>query len=84
MSGTATVSQCVVQEIAKEEGIDPLELRWSLYGVIDPDALNSLFQSTATKETDTKIIVEFNYHDYTVRVEDGDVHVIKPARATES
>ncbi|WP_254863964.1 HalOD1 output domain-containing protein [Halovivax gelatinilyticus] len=37
------VSETVVMTVAEAKGVDPLELD-PLYDVIDPDALNSLFQ----------------------------------------
>lgn len=41
----ATASERVLAAIAAREGIDPLDFNHRLYEVIDPDALDTLFQS---------------------------------------
>lgn len=64
------VSEAVISAIADLENVSPLELP-PLYEVIDPDALNVLFQRDATPRR-----VEFSYrgHDVVVRNE-GDVSI---------
>lgn len=65
-SGNKPVSLRVVDEIADKEGTSPLELE-PLYDVVDPDALDALFQSDSAEGT-----FEFTYHGYHVVVrEDG-------------
>lgn len=44
------LSQRVITEVAKELDADPLEIE-PLYNVIDPDALNQLFESPARQGT---------------------------------
>ncbi|WP_123538610.1 HalOD1 output domain-containing protein [Halosimplex salinum] len=70
-SGDGTICQNVVESIAKAEGTSPTELVPSLYEVIDPDALESLF-------TDDQALgkVIFNYNGYEVSIfSDGYVSV---------
>lgn len=40
------ITETVIDAVAAESGVDPLELE-PLYHVVDPDALNDLFRSTA-------------------------------------
>lgn len=47
---TESISERVVSAVADARGVDPLQLA-PLYEVVDPDALDSLFQGAST-ETD--------------------------------
>lgn len=61
----------VVEKIAAAENVDPLELTPPLYDVVDPDALEKLFDNDRTLGTFT-----FNYRGYEVSVlSDGCVSV---------
>lgn len=46
--GTERVGTKVVAAVADANGVDPLDLDTPLYEVIDPDALDALFQPQAT------------------------------------
>ena len=53
----------VVEAVAREEGVPPTELSPTLMTVIDPDALDTLFERGAEP-----IEIEFEYRGYVVRV----------------
>lgn len=74
------ISYRVVTEVATASGADPADLR-PLHDVIDPDALEALFDDTdGAKLTDGH--VSFNYEGHLVRVEgDGVVSVSQIERA---
>jgi len=78
MPGERSVSLRTIQKIADRERIDPSELKPPLYSVIDPDALDSLFRSTAHSNT-MNGTVEFQYLGYTVCIDSsGDVQITEP------
>ncbi|MFC4437909.1 MULTISPECIES: HalOD1 output domain-containing protein [Natrialbaceae] len=69
------VSQRVVRAVAAEIGADPLEME-PLYGAIDPEGLNALFEPTRSGLTRSTGTVTFRYADCTVTVHaDGGVEV---------
>lgn len=77
-----TVSDRVVDEVANVLNADPLDLD-PLYETIDPEALDSLFQSSS--ETGAVGRVEFEYEDCLVTVFDtGDVTVIPQGSIRDS
>lgn len=57
----------VVEKIAEVEGVDPLELTPPLFEVIDPDALEQIFATTATDDR-MDVQVTFSYNEYEVTV----------------
>lgn len=61
----ATVSERVLTAIAARENSDPLDFDRRLYDVIDPDALDALFQSDGMNGW-----VTFTYLGYEVTVND--------------
>lgn len=61
-----SVSGEVVEEVAAREGVQPTDLD-PLYGVVDPDALDSLFRNGSGTVT-------FEYHGYEV-IAGSDGHV---------
>lgn len=66
-----TRSERVLAAIAERESVDPVDFDRPLYDVIDPDALDTLFQS---KEVNGR--VEFRYLGYKVTVySDGEVEL---------
>lgn len=69
-----SLSLVVVETVADAAGVDPLELP-PLYGAVDPEALDSLFQPRPGVGDDRSAkAVRFTYHGYEVSVtEDGDV-----------
>lgn len=65
------LSEAVLDAIASESGLDVLELAdefGPLYDSIDPTALDSLFQSTATTERSVGSVT-FEYATYRVTVD---------------
>ena len=70
-----SVATSVVETVAAEEGVDPVDLDVPLYAVIDPDALDRLFRS-APAGTGIDGRVTFTYVGYDVTVlATGDVRV---------
>lgn len=63
-------SEAVVETVANLEGREPLGLEPPLYRVIDPDALDALFDSSAGDPSQSKTRVAFDYLGYRVVVED--------------
>ena len=59
------LSQSVVDAVARAEGVDPLDLEVALYEVVDPDALDALFQTECGAVEGR---VEFEYYGYDVTV----------------
>ena len=77
------VSETVVTAVAAATGIDPLELE-PLYYVVDPDALNSLFDSSRTYSSTPKEF-RFTMAGCEVVVRDqGEVTVIPPTENDET
>lgn len=72
---TVPPSLAVVEAVAREEGIDPIELTPTLNSVVDPDALDALFSPTDA-ESLRSCRVEFEYHGYRVTISGtGDIRV---------
>ncbi|WP_339105261.1 HalOD1 output domain-containing protein [Haloterrigena salinisoli] len=66
-----SLSLSVIEALADATDTDPVELE-PLYHVVDPEALDQLFQET----TPTTARVQFNYGDHTVEVRgDGTISV---------
>lgn len=72
------LSRRIVERVADAEGVDPVELD-PLYTVVDPDALDSLFQPRLASRDGPGGELWFEYHDYEVRVgADGRVTLADP------
>ncbi|NUC73389.1 hypothetical protein HTZ84_13880 [Haloterrigena sp. SYSU A558-1] len=70
-----TPSLAIVERVAALDGTDPLSLP-PLYDAVDPEALDSLFQSSSTDGPRTTGSVQFTYYGYDVRVDaDGEIAV---------
>ncbi|RKD89294.1 HalOD1 output domain-containing protein [Halopiger aswanensis] len=68
-------SVAVVEAVAAKSGVDPADLECLLADVIDPDALDRLFEPTSTHERGSGF-VEFGYCGRVVTVwADGSVDV---------
>ncbi|WP_222913453.1 HalOD1 output domain-containing protein [Natrinema sp. SYSU A 869] len=64
----------IVEVIADREGTNPTQLSPPLHSVIDPDALNSLFQSIVSEDSHREGSVCFTYYGYEVQVDsDGNI-----------
>ncbi|QLG48016.1 HalOD1 output domain-containing protein [Natrinema halophilum] len=71
-------SLTVVERIADLEETNPAELTPPLYAAIDPDALDTLVQSSATKPRQTVNRISFTYCGYDVDVRsDGEIDIAK-------
>lgn len=67
----------IVDLIADLEGVDPVELSPPLYSVIDPDALDSLFDSSTSDNSQTPVQVCFQYSGYEVRIQsNGEIAIL--------
>lgn len=83
MSDGESISLKVIEEVADRDGTDPAKLQPPLHTVVDTDALDSLFQSTATRTREGGTVV-FRYRGYTIRVDGaGEVEVGKTVTFTE-
>ncbi|QLK27454.1 hypothetical protein HYG81_07600 [Natrinema zhouii] len=70
---TAPVSIGVVEAVAARDGVDPLELSPPLHDVIDPTALDALFEPTKSGNR-TSGTVSFTYRGHRIHVDsDGQV-----------
>lgn len=68
-----TPSEAVVDAVAEAEGADPTTLP-PLFDAVDPDALDSLFETTSVAPAASTAQVTFSYAGYEVTVEaDGAV-----------
>ena len=67
-----SLSMVVIEAVADQRGVEPLELPEKLYDVIDPESLDSLF--TSGTMTDGTVSFSFCGHRVTVTA-DGDVSV---------
>lgn len=73
--GSDPVYTAVVEAVAAEKGVDPLSLEPPLYDVLDPEALDSLYESPTTRQ-ETPLRISFTYADCTVTVQnDGRITV---------
>ena len=66
-SNEQSISRTIVEAIADAEGVAPTELDTRLYDVIEPEALNELFQQQADGPV-TDGTVSFTFHGYKVTV----------------
>lgn len=76
------LSECVISALAEAKGVDPMDLDTPLYTVIDPDALDRLFQPTSSGQRSTgHVTFTIDNHEVTV-YSDGRVNVTAPANAS--
>ncbi|MFC7134561.1 MULTISPECIES: HalOD1 output domain-containing protein [Salinibaculum] len=70
-----TLTEAIVEAVAEAEGIDPIELRPSLYDVVDPDALELLY-AQPDRSRASNLRVTFAYGTWQVHVHrDGTVQL---------
>lgn len=72
-------SAAVVSAVTEETGADPATVE-PLYGVVDPDSLDSIFGGTTPSSRAGDRSVEFEYHDCWVVVESSGLGYIYPDR----
>jgi len=70
-SDQTSISEAVVTAIATAESVEPVKLSPRLYDVIDPDALDALFDHAHHDS----VTVSFAYGDWTVHIDGGVVTV---------
>lgn len=75
------LSETIVSAVAAAEGVDPIDVSPRLYDVIDPDALEYLFEGG---QYETDLTVTFEYGDWDVHIDNGDVTVTERAETTLS
>lgn len=75
-----TPAETVVTRVAKMLGRSPLEME-PLFEVVDPDALNRLFD--ATDESRSSVTVTFDYCGRQVAVTAGGIQLAPPGAAEE-
>ncbi|NHN43316.1 hypothetical protein G9C85_16990 [Halorubellus sp. JP-L1] len=74
--GLGDTTQRIVQAVADEEGVEPVDLDPPLYDVLDGDLLNALVESNERSDATDSLELSFTYHGYDVHVEaGGSVHV---------
>ena len=59
---TRSASEAVVHEVAEQKDVQPEDLNPPLFEVVDPDALDGLFNKNTGR-------VSFEYHGYLVTVD---------------
>ncbi|AHF98850.1 hypothetical protein HALLA_08215 [Halostagnicola larsenii XH-48] len=70
-SDSEPLSVKVVRKVAQMDGVDPTELDAPLYDVINPEALDELFEPRRNGEQRSGT-VEFTYHGYDIVIEHSD------------
>lgn len=62
------ISERVILSVAAAKGENPVEMQPALYDAIDPDALDTLFESE-------RVSVEFSWQNYRIVIdENGTIH----------
>ena len=64
-------SEAVVEAVADEEGVSPVDVRPPLYAAIDPDALDELASRMSRRSDDSTGRIVFAYAGYEVTVHGG-------------
>ena len=71
-------TQRIIEAVAAHEGVDVTAIEppvyEPLYTVIDPEALDALFQTSSHSETTARVILEYAGYEIVVHA-DGDVEV---------
>lgn len=74
-----SVSQAVIEAVARAEGVEPTELTPPLYEIVDPDTLDALFASPSTGGLrDGRLTFTYNRSEVTVS---GDGYVSVDAQS---
>jgi len=60
------LSEEIVERVAEAEGTEPSELEKPLFDVVDPDSLDTIFESMQSGPTRDVGQLEFEYHGYQV------------------
>lgn len=71
-----TTSERVIDAVAEQEGVDPLDLEVPLFEAIDPDILETFDRTTDEDRAASSLRVGFTYYGYDVLVwADGSIDV---------
>ncbi|RKD88073.1 HalOD1 output domain-containing protein [Halopiger aswanensis] len=82
MDGEQSISFSVIAAVAAYEGVEPEEIRAPLHSAVDPEALDTLFQSADGGQG--AVSVEFTYNGYRIQVDGPDaITVSEPAREVD-
>lgn len=82
MDGEQSISFSVIEAVAAYEGIDPAEIRAPLHSAVDPEALDTLFQSADGGQG--AVSVTFTYNGYRVQIDGPDAIIVgEPVRDSE-
>ncbi|WP_436926938.1 HalOD1 output domain-containing protein [Halosimplex amylolyticum] len=71
------ISQVVVETVATVEGVEPTELSTQLYDSVDPEALDTLYDTA--NDRDESLRVSFAFHGYEVSIVDGERITVRPS-----
>jgi hypothetical protein len=74
-----SVSEAVVQAVSTLEDCHPRALP-SLYGVVNPEALNNLFRRASERDSGRKDVVSFRFSDSLVTVGADECIRVEPTR----
>lgn len=74
------VTQAVLRAIADAEDVDPVDLDTPLNAVVDPEALDALFEPRFGGRPRSTGEITFTYCGYDVSVRDGDHVALSEAR----
>ncbi|THE64796.1 hypothetical protein D8Y22_11095 [Salinadaptatus halalkaliphilus] len=84
--GTVPPSQAIIERVAQREGVDVTDIEppayEPLYAVVNPDALDALFQS-ASRPNPVRVTLEYEGYDIVVH-SDGDVDVSETPPSDDS
>lgn len=77
LSADRPLSESIIRAIAHAEDIEPEEVSSRVYDVVDPDALDRLFESpgTTTQRQDTQL--SFRLDEYEVIVQGGELVMVR-------
>jgi len=56
----------IVEAVAAQDGVDPMELEPPLFDVVDPDALEAILSTGATAQSEVTITFEWAGYDVVV------------------
>lgn len=76
------LSESVVRAIAEAEGIEPERVASRIYDVVDPDALDRLFESPNDQIPREDAQLTFRLDDYEVLIQGGELVMVRPHDAS--
>lgn len=80
MATTETISCAVVEEVAKREGVDPVDLTPALYDAIETEAVETLFSDSVSSDQRNSVSLTFSYCGYEITIGgEDDIQVRNPS-----